>query len=157
MKQKYTNYFLSFPKLEDALLEDALHLLRKSLLSDHPHHLDSFPVDLSCQKSNHWAGGAKVVQKMKELEFLGASGHVTLDSKGQRRDIHCDIRQLTQAGQLRLVGTWNTRERLLWRGVHSQSQEDNLQDNPRIRTELGEYLRKRDKSLVVSMVLVRIV
>ena len=95
------------------------------------------------------------MQKMKELEFLGASGHVTLNSKGQRHDIHCDIRQLTPAGQLELVGTWNTRERLLWRGVRSQSLEDNPNDNPRIRTELGEYLRKRDKSLVVSMVLVR--
>ena len=70
--------FLFFSnKLSDALLEDALHLLKKSLLSE---HLESFPVNLSCQKSNHWASGAKVVQNIKEVGKKDIQINPKLDS-----------------------------------------------------------------------------
>ena len=87
-----------------------------------------------------------------QIEFLGSSGHVRVNSHGERRDISLDIKQLTAFGSLELVGTWNTREGLMWRGVAEQHAKSNGKAG--IRTELGEYLRKKDKTLVISVVLV---
>ena len=55
-------------QLTESLLEDALTLLSRSLSRS---QLDTFPTNLSCQKTNHWAKGSELADAMKQVGTFG--------------------------------------------------------------------------------------
>ncbi len=52
-----------------------------------------------------------------QVRFWGSSGQVSLDSRGERRDISVEVRQLVADGSVHSVGSWTTRSGLMWRGA----------------------------------------
>ena len=54
-----------------------------------------------------------------QSEFWGKTGLIRFDEKGERSDIELEIHQVlsqSEWGSIQMVGTWTTREGLMWRG-----------------------------------------
>ena len=54
-----------------------------------------------------------------QSEFWGKTGLLRFDEKGERSDIELEIHQVlsqSEWGSIQMVGTWTTREGLMWRG-----------------------------------------
>ena len=58
------------PSLYEELVNDALQILTNSL---HESLLESFPTNLSCQKSQSWYEGSRLINLMREVRFQFSS------------------------------------------------------------------------------------
>ena len=88
-----------------------------------------------------------------QARFLGSTGLIELDSRGERSHFSLDIRQLSSAtaGSVVTVGRWTTREGLLWRGA--ERAEDVALGNG--EGGLNAFLRAKREGLVIATVEVR--
>ena len=65
-----------------------------------------------------------------QSEFWGKTGIVRIDSEGERTDFELEIKQVRADvgdwGTVETVGSWSTRDGLMWRGERSGIEEGKL-------------------------------
>ena len=72
---------------------------------------------------------AAILSIFFQSKFLGKTGVVKFDNRGERSDIELEICQLLTASggtSMRVVGTWNLQNGLMWRGRDNTALGKNL-------------------------------